>query len=156
MAQPISRRYFLASAAVLFAPAMAWSADSVPPLLDHVILGCNDLDRGIAFMKKNLGVTAVASGVHPGRGTRNALLALGDHRYLEILAPDPAQNVSSPQLAKLARMPEPKLLTWAVHPHSIEELASYLKSESIPFDGPTDGSRKRPDGKLLRWRVLTL
>jgi hypothetical protein len=40
----------------------------VPTVLDHILLGCPDLDEGISFVKEHTGVTPVLGGVHPGRG----------------------------------------------------------------------------------------
>src|SRR5205823_378012 len=83
--------------------------------------------------------------VHPGRGTRNALLSLGERRYLEIMAPDPAQSriVHYPQIRE---MNDPRLIGWAVHPPDMAAIAKQLHESQIAFQGPDDGSRKRPDG----------
>jgi hypothetical protein len=102
-------------------------ADSdFPALLDHFILGCDDLDRGIDFVEQRTGVRAAFGGVHPGRGTRNALLSLGARKYLEIMAPDPAQQVT-PQIPRLRELKEPRLVGWAAHPGDLEKFSAHLR-----------------------------
>ena len=124
-------------------------------MLDHILLGIDDLDRGIAFMEERTGVRAAFGGVHPGRGTRNALLRLGTRRYLEIIAPDPKQT-SLAAYPELRTMREPRLLTWAVHTDDIVAVAKKLTNAGFAIDGPADGSRARPDGRLLHWKALRL
>src|SRR6267142_2523649 len=161
MSQPLSRRIFLAlTGGVIAVPSVSWAADSeeedqVPALLDHIILGCNDLDRGIDLVEENTGVRPAIGGVHPGRGTRNALLSLGARRYLEIIAPDPAQQkiVHFPQIRQ---MKDPRLIGWAVHPPDIAATAILLRENQIAFKGPDDGSRQLPDGHVLNWKTINL
>ena len=154
--QTIGRRAFIAAASgAAFGPLLTLAADDVPSLLDHFILGCNDLDRGIAFVEKNTGVRAEFGGVHPGRGTRNALLSLGERQYLEIMAPDPAQHIK-PQIPRILGLKEPRIVGWAAHVRDVEKLAEHLRSVNLQFEGPRPGSRQRPDGKTLHWKSLTL
>jgi hypothetical protein len=141
-------------------PSFALAADSaeeddVPALLDHIILGCSDLDKGIEFVHDGTGVLPAMGGIHPGRGTRNALLSLGERRYLEIIAPDPAQTevVHFPQIRS---MTDPRLIGWAAHPPDIAALAKQLQENKVEFTGPSDGSRKRPDGQVLNWKTINL
>src|SRR5438105_10098731 len=119
----MSRRLFLAlTGTAILAPPVSWSADEVPALLDHILLGCNDLDRGIAFVEERAGVRASFGGVHPGRGTQNALISLGERtpqepnprRYLEIIAPDPKQS-GVQQYSAVTKLNEPRLIGWAAH-----------------------------------------
>lgn len=123
--------------------------------VDHIILGINDLERGIAFIEQRTGVRAAAGGVHPGRGTRNALLTLGPDRYLEIIAPDPAQSTPT-WFTSILRMTEPRLVGWAVHTPDLNALARIAVTAGIAIDGPHDGARSRPDGRLLRWKLFRL
>ena len=157
----ISRRHFLivtGSTAVL--PRELWAAEKVPTMFDHLLLGCSDLDQGISFVETHTGVRPAMGGVHPGRGTRNALLSLGPLHYLEVIAPDPAQTGTPTTRAELPAMLKqlsaPTLVDWAVHTLNIEAVAERVRKFSIAFHGPTPGSRARPDGKMLHWQTLNL
>jgi catechol 2,3-dioxygenase-like lactoylglutathione lyase family enzyme len=156
----LSRRQFVLLAAAAALAPKALAIPEAPSMLDHILLGCSDLDTGIAFFEKNTGVRAAIGGIHPGRGTRNALLSLGNRKYLEIIAPDPAQDrvpdFAAPLLQKLKSLSTPRLVGWADHPGNIEVLAARLKAAGVIFDGPRDGSRARPDGHLLKWKTLNL
>jgi catechol 2,3-dioxygenase-like lactoylglutathione lyase family enzyme len=157
----ISRRLFLAlTGSAALVPRLAWTADQAPTLLDHILLGCNDLDQGIAFFEQRLGVRAAYGGVHPGRGTRNALLSLGERQYIEIIAPDPRQENIEPFAAKqwnlLKKLATPSVIAWAAHIANMETFAKKLGESGVAFVGPWPGSRARPDGKVLNWKTLSL
>ncbi len=156
------RKFFALTGSALAVPLVSSAAnaedtddDDVPAFLDHILLGCNDLDHGVQLVEESTGVRPAIGGVHPGRGTRNALLSLGERRYLEIIAPDPAQSeiVHYPQLRS---MTEPRLIGWAVHPADIAAVAKQLRENQVAFAGPNDGSRKRPDGRVLNWKTINL
>jgi len=150
----------MAGGAALVAPIIGGSGQ-VATMLDHILLGCNDLERGIAFVEEQTGVKAAFGGVHPGRGTQNALLSLGERQYLEIIAPDPKQDGTAGAQSSVARLGlrelvEPRLVSWAAHPGSVAGLAEKLKKAGVAAEGPTPGSRKRPDGRLLEWKTVNL
>jgi hypothetical protein len=123
--------------------------------LDHIILGIDDLDHGVDWVEQRTGVRAAFGGVHPGRGTRNALLALGPDCYLEIMAPDPQQPEPS-WFTRVLTLPEPRLMGWAAHTSDITALAQSTLAAGFAIDGPYDGVRTRPDGKRLEWKLFRL
>jgi Glyoxalase-like domain len=152
----LTRRVFLALAgATLAAGPRSWAKDVVPLDLDHILLGVSDLDFGIAWVQERTGIRAAVGGVHPGRSTRNALLALGPRRYLEIIAPDPQQTLQGLAL-QLKTMREPRVFNWAVHTNDIAAAAKNAVAAGLAIEGPRDGSRTRPDGKTLRWKSFSL
>jgi catechol 2,3-dioxygenase-like lactoylglutathione lyase family enzyme len=153
----ISRRNFLFStiAAVMISRfSNANAATVVPPLLDHILLGCSDLEQGIAFVEKATGVRAKFGGVHPGRGTQNALISFGDLHYLEIIAPDPAQAAPSDMVTELKQLEQPKLIGWAAHTNDIEAVEQRVRKAKLQTQGIRPGSRKTQDGHLLKWKTL--
>ena len=157
----ISRRDFLiATGAGVLLPSVSWASEESPALLDHIILGCADLDGGIRFVEERTGVRAAPGGVHPDRGTSNALLSLGERHYLEIMAPDPnakaVQAWAARQLETLKGLVNPRLMGWAVHPNDIGGLAKKFQESGLQVLGPWPGSRTRPDGRVLSWKSFSL
>jgi hypothetical protein len=124
-------------------------------VVDHLLLGISDLDRGIDWVEKMTDVRPAIGGVHPGMGTRNALLSLGGKTYLEVIAPDPKQSEFKFEI-DLKKMTEPYLITWAAKSGDMDALAKRAKEHSFEIFGPRDGSRARPDGKILKWRTLAI
>ena len=123
--------------------------------VDHLLLGVSDLDHGIAWVEKMTAVKAITGGSHPGAGTRNALISLGGRQYLEIIAPDPLQTTyNSP--VDVRKLIEPRLITWAALTTDINATAKKAQESGYQIFGPRDGSRARPDGKILKWKVLGL
>jgi len=157
--RPFSRRQFLVTAGAAFASArvsrLAQPQEIVPELLDHFLLGCSNLEEGVAYVEERVGVRAAFGGVHPGAGTQNALLSLGERRYLEIIAPDPNQP-SAEDTRGLKELKAPKIIGWAAHPGNLDDFAITLRKAGIEFTGPNAGSRQRPDGKTLHWKTLIL
>jgi hypothetical protein len=122
-------------------------------VLDHLVYHAPDLDEAVADLEARLGVRPAAGGRHPGRGTRNALLALGDRAYLEVLAPDPDQPPPERSPSAWSIGPQPRLATWAVRTPVIEMQAALALGRGVDLGAVVDMSRERPDGALLRWRL---
>ena len=157
----ISRRCFLAlSGGAVLAPSFLWATEEFPALFDHILLGGSDLDACMAYVEGRTGVRAALGGVHPGRGTRNALLSLGERHYLELIAPDPKQNSVDSFAAKqwnlLKEIKTPRLIGWAAHPGDLEVFARKLRESGMAFGAPRPGSRRRPDSRVLNWKTLSL
>jgi Glyoxalase-like domain len=160
MKNAIHRRDFLlavgATLATLALPKPSHGeGERVSPLIDHIILGCKDLNAGVEFVSARTGVHPIFGGVHPGAGTRNAVLYLGERQYLEVLAPDPGQR-SSADPYNLRALPAPCLIGWAVHTNNIEQTAERIRAGGIEVLDAQAGSRRRPDGQLLSWRIVPL
>jgi hypothetical protein len=119
--------------------------------VDHVILAINRLDRGIEEFTRLSGVVPQRGGQHPGRGTENALVSLGDGTYLEILAPITPD--SSSEASRLTRLTP---AGWALHSSDLGATVAQLRKASVEVVGPMAGSRRRPDGSLLQWQTATV
>jgi Glyoxalase-like domain len=128
----------------------------VTAVIDHVLLAVRDLDAAAAWIRDRHGLTALPGGLHPGVGTANLIVPLGDD-YLELIAVvDPAEAAASPHGHRLAAAPETgaSLATWAVRVTDINALKQRLDEAGVATEGPLPGSRRRPDGVLLEWRTL--
>jgi hypothetical protein len=153
----VSRREIIAAVSCVL-PGLAGAAAAATgakDMVDHLLLGVSDLDAGIAWVEQRMGVKAVVGGSHPGRGTRNALLSLGGHHYLELIAPDPKQSTYTFHV-DVRPLTEPRLVNWAVHTSNLDTVLEGARKTGVEVSGPNNGSRITPAGKTLKWRTLAV
>ena len=126
-------------------------------MLDHIVYGTRDVARTIENLERLLGVRASPGGKHPGRGTHNALMSLGDKRYLEIIGPDPAQPGFDGILPfGLDDLTDPKIVTWAVKAPDLEQRVKAARAQGYDPGEILPRSRELPNGTVLRWRLTSL
>ena len=110
---------------------------------DHAILAVQDLQAARADFHE-LGFTSTYGGQHRGGLTHNALIALVDGSYLELMAPtDPAHLTARPGEGYLFVFQRGEgFAGYALHTEDLEAAVG--------------GMRRREDGRELGWRMATL
>jgi len=121
--------------------------------LDHFMWAASDLEAGVAAFERLSGVRAGIGGVHPGRGTRNALASLGPAVYLELIAPDPAQTLDGTPGAELRSITMPRINALVAASRDLETVQKAYATGGIASD-ILDGGRNTPAGDFIRWRIL--
>lgn len=58
--------------------------------LDHLVITCHRLGDGMRYVERMFGVAIPPGGQHDFMGTHNAVMAVGDGIYLEVIAIDPS------------------------------------------------------------------
>ncbi len=121
---------------------------------DHLVYAVPDLEAAVDELEQTLGVRAIPGGRHKRWGTANALLALGPRTYLEILGPDPARpDPAMPTLLGIDQLAAPRLAGWAVGEQDLEGRRAWAARGSLELGEISEGSREKPDGSLLTWRL---
>lgn len=123
-----------------------------PPGTDHLVYAVPDLAAGVRDLEARLGARQTAGGSHPGLGTRNSLLRIGDRVYLEVVGPDPEQPAPPGGLwFSGGPAPLPALVTWAVRSADLDGLAAGPCGHLL---GPVRSmSRTRPGGERIAWTL---
>lgn len=121
--------------------------------VDHLVYATPDLQAGVTGIARRLGIQATPGGQHPGFGTRNALISLGERQYLEIIGPDVEQGpLRKPQLFGIRQLAVPKLVTWAANCTDLERLSDMDLGGGIRLGTRSAGSRQTPKGSNLSWQ----
>lgn len=121
--------------------------------VDHVSYAAehDGLQATADRLSKLIGVEPVDGGVHPRFGTRNVILPLANHNYLEVVEvlDHPASDKAPFGQAVRARSEAGGgWMGWVVAVADIHPAEARLGRESV------EGNRTRPDGVELKWRQL--
>ena len=124
--------------------------------LDHLMYAVPDLDAGMREIFELTGVAPVLGGSHPGIGTRNALLSFGGDQYLEIIAPDPQQELTGTTGEILANNPNSGIRAWAVAADDLLVVREAAEAVNVASREVIDMARTTPEGVRLAWQLLFL
>src|SRR6266566_4075646 len=127
----------------------AWATTLVALELDHVLIAVADLATAGREIEARHGLASIEGGRHPGWGTANRIVPLGE-AYLELVAVvDQAEAAQSPfgRWVTGVHSNRAQPLGWAVRTHQLDDVARRL--------GLTvgAGSRATRSGRLVRWRL---
>jgi hypothetical protein len=121
--------------------------------MDHVSYACES--DGLAATTERiaaaLGIEAIRGGVHPRFGTRNMIMPLTDHHYLEVVEvlDHPASDKAPFGQAVRARSATGGgWMGWCVAVDDLSLFEQRLGRSAVP------GNRKFPDGQELIWQQI--
>lgn len=117
-----------------------------------------DLEAAARHFSREHGLVAVAGGRHPGRGTGNLIVPLGDS-YLELIAVlDAAEADVFTTSRRVARAVEfgRTFAVWAARTPDLEATRQSLAQRGLALPDAVTGSRSRADGVQLTWRMQEL
>ncbi|MBV7331248.1 VOC family protein [Chloroflexi bacterium TSY] len=125
---------------------------------DHAIIATRDLAQATDLFRTQLGLDAQFGGRHTGRGTHNALVRFGLD-YLELLSivdEDELRTAGAGRIRLLdfLRGCEGGLLAYCLATDDIDALADHFRIASLEALGPFAMERTRPDGVVIKWRLL--
>ena len=138
-------------------PDFTQSARGLQPrtVVDHVLLPVADLDAGAKHLFDRFGLQGIAGGRHPKVGTANVIVPLG-LQYLELIAVVDQEEAASSRLGGrvAAALREGRtFVAWALRTEDLDAVRSRLQGAGWELPPIAEGSRKRPDGQVLRWRT---
>src|SRR5690625_1391286 len=128
--------------------------------LDHIVIASSDLEKASKKYEETFDIKTVKGGEHESWGTYNYLAYFSNDSYIEWLGSSKtaiARNSDNPLIQHLVYLlgrglQEPYQL--ALQTCNLDGFVEHFQSEKIPFIGPVPGKRKRPDGKMITWRML--
>lgn len=80
---------------------------SIKNKIDHIVIGANDLDQGVAFIEKKLNATLPRASKHADMSTHNCVASTGNDSFIEILSIDP--EAPTPIRARWFDMDNPRV-----------------------------------------------
>jgi Glyoxalase-like domain len=117
--------------------------------LDHILLAVSDLDGAAEHLEREYGLTSYVGGNHPRWGTGNRIVPLGDS-YLELIAVVDERTAAGTDVGRWVANGASTTgapIGWAVRPDDLDATVERLGITAF------EGSRDRPDGTTLRWRM---
>ena len=113
--------------------------------IDHLLIRVGDLDGAARAFHDEHGLGSVPGGRHPGWGTANRIVPLGEI-YLELVTVVDGREAAGSLFGRWVMEAPPGPMGWCVRPPALEAEAERLDLSVAA------GSRATASGELLAWR----
>ena len=120
--------------------------------LDHVVYAVPDLDEAAVRFRERFGLDSTEGGRHEPWGTANRIVPLGD-QYLELVAAVDAPAAAETGFGMGVLERAAGVGGWFTIAAVADDLEAVASRLGIEVDS---GSRTRPDGEAIRWRMAGL
>jgi len=125
--------------------------------IDHIVYAVPDLEVAINEFEKLSGVRPVFGGYHTTKGTKNAIVNLGNDCYLEILAIDEGNvSVTPPRWMGIDFIKTPQLTRWSLKSNQLLQDSEILQKYHTEMGIIQGGQRKTNTGELTWEMILPL
>lgn len=128
--------------------------------LDHIVISANNPQQAAKDFGKKHEVTIIEGGKHANWGTYNYLAYFQNGCYIEwigLFDKKIAVQSDNPLIEQLVKVLDDNIegpFQYALRTDEMDTYTDHFQMSAIPYIGPIPGSRKRPDGSLLEWRML--
>ncbi|MFK7935194.1 MAG: VOC family protein [Saprospiraceae bacterium] len=122
--------------------------------IDHIVYSVPDLEAAIIDLEKRLGVPIQSGGRHLNKGTKNAVLNLGNSCYLEILAADESNtDIAPPRWMGVDLIDQAQMTRWCIKSDDLNKDGQILQNINPALGQQWNGERQLQNGDFLRWKM---
>jgi hypothetical protein len=120
--------------------------------IDHVVYAVRDLDEAAERFRREFGLDSVVGGRHGGWGTANRIVPLGE-QYVELIGVVDRAEAEATTFGRDVLQRTAGGDGWYTIAVASDDVVLVGERLGLEVDA---GSRERPDGEVLRWRMAGL
>lgn len=128
--------------------------------IDHIVIAAKDPAQAAAAFGRQHGAVTVEGGRHTNWGTYNYLAYFHNDCYIEwlgIFDSSLAVQSDNPLVQQLVQALDADFegtLQFALRTRKMNTYLKHFSVTGVDYTGPIAGSRQKPDGTTLEWRML--
>ncbi|MYL35048.1 hypothetical protein GLW05_15805 [Pontibacillus yanchengensis] len=127
---------------------------------DHLVVLTSSPEEAQNNFYSTYGIQGLKGGHHESWGTYNYLAFFDNQAYIEWIGIEDrkrAEASDNPLIKHIAYSNQRQIdgpIQFALRTNEMDEMIRYFDKEEIAYEGPFSGSRTKPNGTTLSWRML--
>lgn len=124
-------------------------------IIDHIVYCVPNLELAIKDLESRLGIRPTIGGRHINKGSKNALVHLGEASYLEVLAIDTNNKLAKvPRWMGLDLISNSCVTRWCLKSENLFMDAEVLQKTDANLGQIDEGKRALSNGQFLTWKMI--